>query len=136
MTADKQLEKADYVALAQFRQALRGFTAFSAAAARDAGLTPQQHQALLAIKGAAGEEALTVGEIAASLMVRPHSTVELVDRLSELGLVERRPDPDDARRVRVVLLPRAEAVLRELSAAHLRELASIRPALLALLDRF
>ena len=59
-----------------------------------------------------------------------------MDRLVELGLVERREDPVDHRRVRVALTPHAEALLSELSAAHLRELRAIRPTLLDLLHRF
>jgi DNA-binding MarR family transcriptional regulator len=136
MRDERGLRKADYEALAGFRQALRVFTAFSAAAARKAGLTPQQHQALLAIKGARGRETATVGEIATSLMIRPHSAAELVDRLAQLGLVERATDPEDHRRVRVVLTRQAEEVLDSLSSEHLRELGAIRPTLLALLGRF
>ena len=132
--SDRQhLGKAEYEALAAFRAALRQFTAFSADAARAAGLTPQQHQALLAIKGVPGRDALAVGEIAAQLLIRPNSAVELVDRLAELGFVQRDSDPDDSRRVLVRLTAQAEAILHALSAAHLRELAAIRPALEALL---
>ena len=130
------LTQADYEALAVFRRALRQFTAFSEQAARRAGLTPQQHQALLAIKGAAGAEPLIIGDLAQALLIRPHSAVELVDRLVQLELVERREDPVDHRRVHVALTPHAEALLSELSAAHLKELRAIRPALLDLLRRF
>ena len=130
------LTKADYEALAAFRRALRQFTAFSEQAARRAGLTPQQHQALLSIKGAPGAEPVIIGDLAQALLIRPHSAVELVDRLAQLELVERRADPIDHRRVRVGLTPQAEALLSELSAAHLKELRAIRPALLDLLHRF
>ncbi len=138
MPESRELGWADYQALAAFRLALRRFAAFSAEAARTAGLTPQQHQALLAIKGAAipppdGTEQLTVGEIAAHLLIRPHSAVELIDRMAELGLVRRTGDAADHRRVLVALAPRAEALLSELSAAHLHELAAIRPLLEGLL---
>jgi DNA-binding MarR family transcriptional regulator len=133
MQSERELSKAEYEALAAFRHALRRFAAFSAEAARAAGLTPQQHQALLAIKGAPGCERLTVGEIAAHLLIRPHSAVELVDRLAELGYVVREGDPNDHRRVLVALTPKAGQVLQALSAAHVRELASIRPLLLDLL---
>jgi len=132
----RRLRKPDYEVLAEFRRALRAFTAFSAAAARAAGLTPQQHQALLVIKGAPGRETATIGEIAASLMIRPHSAAELVDRLAQLRMVERAVDPDDHRRVQVALTEQAESVLDGLSAEHLRELGAIRPTLLALLERF
>ena len=126
----------DYPALAAFRHALRGFTAFSEAQAHAAGLTPRQHQALLAIKGGAGAERVSVGDLARQLLIRPHSTGELVDRLVQLGLVERQEDPEDHRRALLRLTARAEAILHELSAAHLRELRAVRPTLLALLRRF
>jgi DNA-binding MarR family transcriptional regulator len=130
------LSQGDYTALAAFRHALRRFTAFSAEAAQAAGLTPQQHQALLAIKGSPAGQAVGVGDIAKSLLVRPQSAVELVDRLMALGLVDRVADPADHRRVQVALTPRAEDVLERLSADHLRELQAIRPALLSLLQLF
>ncbi len=134
--SDAPLTKADYEALAAFRRALRGFSAFSEKAARAAGLTPQQHQALLAIKGAPDRQTLSVGEIAEALLVRPHSAVELMDRLAQLDLVERRGDPADHRRVSVALTGRAEALLCQLSAAHVQELCAIRPTLVALLSQF
>jgi DNA-binding MarR family transcriptional regulator len=68
-------------------------------------------------------------------IIRPNSAAELVTRLEELGLARRAADPADSRRVQVELTGRAEAVLHDLSAAHLRELAAIRPALLALLEQ-
>jgi DNA-binding MarR family transcriptional regulator len=135
MQSHTELLKAEYEALAAFRHALRRFAAFSAEAARGAGLTPQQHQALLAIKGAPGRETLTIGEIAAHLLIRPHSAVELVDRLADLGLIARQPDAADSRRVQVALTARSEALLRDLSVAHLRELQAIRPTLFALLGQ-
>jgi DNA-binding MarR family transcriptional regulator len=76
-----------------------------------------------------------VGEIAAHLLVRHNSAVELIDRLAAADLVARAPDPEDRRRILVGLTGRAEQLLRELSAAHLRELRAIRPALLTLLRR-
>ncbi|HEX5327554.1 MAG TPA: MarR family winged helix-turn-helix transcriptional regulator, partial [Acetobacteraceae bacterium] len=116
------LSRREYVALARFRHALRGFTAFSERAARAAGLTPQQHQALLAIKGAPSGDTPSVGEIAAALMIRPHSAAELVNRLEQLSLVARGADASDHRRVPVALTARAEAVLHQLTEAHLSEL--------------
>jgi DNA-binding MarR family transcriptional regulator len=135
---DGELSDQDYEALAAFRHALRRFAAFSEAEAKAAGLTPQQHQALLAIKGRPkplyGADGLGIGEIAEHLLIRPNTAVELVDRLAEAGLVQRQPDPADRRRVLVRLTDRSETLLRRLSAAHVRELRSIRPGLLALLQ--
>ncbi|MGH7043516.1 MAG: MarR family winged helix-turn-helix transcriptional regulator [Acetobacteraceae bacterium] len=129
-------EAPDYALLAAFRHSLRGFTAFSEARARAAGLTRRQHQALLAIKGAAGPRPLSVGALATQLLIRPHSAVELIDRLVQLGLVERREAPEDHRRAELALTAQAETILRDLSAAHARELRAIRPTLIEMLHRF
>lgn len=128
----------DYVALAAFRHALRGFLAFSAEAAREAGLSPQQHQALLAIKGIDGHEAITVGLLADRLYLRHHSAVGLVDRLVKKRLLKRSPSAEDRRKVYVCLTPQGEALIDRLSATHRAELRRIGPELkrwLELLDR-
>lgn len=130
------LTKANYEALAEFRYALRAFLAFSVHAASEGGLSPQQHQALLAVKGARGRGSLSIQEIASRLLVRHHSAVELVNRLERQGLVKRARDALDGRRVQVLLTHKAEHLLKALSIAHLRELRGIRPALVALLEQF
>jgi DNA-binding MarR family transcriptional regulator len=132
----KILTKEEYEGLAAFRHALREFLVFSEQAARKAGLTPQQHQALLAVKGAPGRDTLGIGEIAEALKIKPHSAVELVDRMANLGLAARHTDPVDHRRVQVGLTARGEDVLEALSSQHLRELRAIGPAVAALLQRF
>jgi DNA-binding MarR family transcriptional regulator len=132
---DCELSQRDYEALAAFRHALRRFTAFSEAEARAAGLTAQQHQALLAIKGTPGRDALGVSDIAAHLLIRHNTAVELVDRLAEAEWVQRQPDPADGRRTLVALTERAERVLRDLSVIHRRELRTIHSTLLTLLKQ-
>lgn len=126
----------DYRTLAQFRYLLRQFAAFSEDAALEAGLTPQQHQALLAIKGFPGRRRVTVGELAERLNIRPHSAVGLVDRLAARGLVRRRPDRADRRQVWIELTRRAEAQLTRLSLAHRDELRRLAPLLRDVLKQF
>src|SRR4051812_28562264 len=87
--------EADYEALANLRYALRRFLDFSSAAAQEAGLPSQQHQALLAIRGYRGEAPMTIGVLAERLLIAPHSTSELVHRLVLAGYVTRRADPAD-----------------------------------------
>lgn len=134
-----RLSPADYELLADFRYALRKFAAFSESAAAGLDLMPQQHQALLAIKGtrkgAPGRRGLYVGEIADRLLIRPHTAAELVGRLARLDLVSREADPEDGRRVEVVLTAKAERMLENLSASHLEELHAMRPLLTRLLAR-
>lgn len=129
------LQKADYENLARFRYLLRRFGAFSEAAANRAGLTTQQHQALLAIKGFPSRERISIGELAQWLNVRHHSVVGLIDRLAARQLVRRTRDPTDQRRVRLELTPKAQALLAGLSAVHRDELRRLAPVLQALLGR-
>jgi DNA-binding MarR family transcriptional regulator len=137
MNADADsITERDYATLAAFRLALRKFAAFSESEAKAAGLSPRQHQALLAIRGTVTADArdMSIGDLAAHLLIRHNSAVELVDRLVDAGFVRRQADPADARRVALALTPQAETLLSGLSAAHLRELKAMRPALVALLE--
>lgn len=121
------LSAADYQALAEFRYQIRRFLRFSEQAARRAGLEPAQHQLLLAVKANAGEP--TIGELAERLQLQHHSTVGLVDRLAECGLVLRHRAEGDRRQVRVRLTPNGQAVLRKLSLDHRAELGATGSAL-------
>src|SRR5215467_12307642 len=106
IAARKRISKSQYENLAAFRYALRQLLHFSEAAAHGAGITPQQHQALLAIKGFPGRDTVTVGELAERLQLRHHSAVELLDRLVDLKLVARSPSTTDRRRVHVQVTAR------------------------------
>ena len=128
----RRLGKGDYQLLADFRYILRQFLSFSEEAASHAGLAPQQHQALLAIKGAGGK--LSIGDLAQRLLVRPHSAVGLVDRLVEAKLLQRDSDQKDRRRVLLTITPTAENVLKSLTAAHRDELNRVAPILKSLLS--
>jgi DNA-binding MarR family transcriptional regulator len=121
------MTKDDYVRLANFRFGLRRFLAFSQANARSHGLTPQQHQALLSIRGFPGRDMITIGELADHLCLRHHSAVELVDRLSALNLVYREVSPDNRRSVLVGLTEAAETALASLSANNLEEIRRLKP---------
>lgn len=132
------LTDGDYRMLAAFRHALRRFLRFSEAAAARQGLRPQQHQALLAIRGAGSAGRLAVGGLAEQLQIRPHSAVGLASRLEALGLVRREAGAGDARQVLLALTPDADRLLERLSRAHREELRRLSPALrdlLAMLDQ-
>lgn len=126
----------DYQSLAEFRHLLARFLAFSEAAAQQAGLSPRQHQAMLAIKGFPGGADVTVGELAERLGIRHHSAVGLVDRLAASGYLLRRADPQDRRRIFLLLTPAGEKKLAELSAIHREELRRLTPLLKPVLARF
>jgi DNA-binding MarR family transcriptional regulator len=128
-----KISKADYETLAAFRYALRQFLRFSEEAAETVGLTPQQHQALLAIRGFPGREHVTIGELAERLQIRHHSAVGLVDRLVAQKLVAREPADSDRRQVYVTLTPGGLSALEQLSAVHRAELRRIGPQIRQLL---
>lgn len=125
------LPLSDYRLLAEFRFLLRKFLAFSEEAAREAGLAPQQHQALLAIKGFDGP--MTIGDLAERLAIRHHSAVGLVARLVDAKLVIRDDDLSDRRRVTLALSHKAETVLAKLTAVHRDELRRLAPVLRTIL---
>ena len=119
----------DYANLLRFRTALRRFEAWSHEQARRVGLTPTQHQLLLAVKGHDDPLGPTIGEAAAYLNTRHHSVVGLVDRAEEAGLLHRARDGADARTVRLLLTELGEQRLDQLSALHLAELSRLEPIL-------
>ena len=118
----RPISDADYRTLAGFRRRLRHFLAFSEAAAREAGLTPQQHQLLLSIRGHPGDRPPSISDAAEALCLQLHSTTELVGRAVDDGFVERRRDPADGRRVVLALTEEGARKLAELSALHRTEL--------------
>src|SRR3954452_9835466 len=128
-----QLNAAEYQKLEEFRFQIRRFLNFSETAARDSGIEPQQHQALLVLKGTPPGQLTTIGHIADRLMLKHHSAVGLVDRLQSLGLVMRRSNPGDARQVLVHLTPKGERLLHNLSVAHRTELEETAPKLISVL---
>jgi DNA-binding MarR family transcriptional regulator len=125
----RELSSEDYENLLAFRSSLRRFLHWSETQARAAGLTPAQHQLMLAVKGHPGAQGPTIGDLAGYLMLRHHSAVELVDRAETAGLVERWGDDDDGRVTRVRLTDEGEARLSMLAQAHLDELRSLAPVL-------
>jgi DNA-binding MarR family transcriptional regulator len=123
----------DYARLLEFRDGLRRFLRWSEERAREAGLTPAQHQLLLAVRGHGSPPSLS--ELAGHLLLRHHSAVELVDRAEQAGLVRRVHGDDDHRVVRVILTAEGDRHLRSLAATHLEELSRTGPRLSALWSR-
>jgi len=126
----RDLDDADYQRLLRFRNGLRRFMDWSKQQAKSAGLTPAQHQLLLAIRGHADPRGPTVGEVAGYLLLRHHSAVGLVDRAADAGLVVRQQDQEDHRVVRLRLTSRGSQLLRQLTATHYEELARLAPQML------
>ncbi|NLV55886.1 MAG: winged helix-turn-helix transcriptional regulator [Acidimicrobiales bacterium] len=122
----------DAARLLAFRDGLRRFLHWSEQQARQAGLTPAQHQLLLAIRGHSGRPA--VGDVVDHLQLRHHSVVELIDRAERADLVRRVGDDADHRVVRLELTDEGARRLADLSAAHLEELSRLRPSFETLWD--
>ena len=124
----------DYRRLLELRTGLRRFLRWSEQQARAAGLTPAQHQLLLAIRGHTDSRGPTVGDVAGHLLLRHHSAVGLVDRAEAAGLVTRRPDADNVSAVRLHLTANGSRRLEALSELHLQELEHLAPTMHALWD--
>lgn len=116
--------------LAWFRYNLRKFLRFSEKAARQCGVTPQQHQLMLGIAGYTGRGTATVSELAEFLQERHNSVVGLVERAAQRGLVRKEHDTDDRRFVLVSLTPQGEQILARLTELHKEEVKAAREALM------
>lgn len=124
-----RLTKSQYEMLAALRYYLRQYLRFSELAARDAGLTPRQYQALLAIRGFPDREKVTIGELAEQLQIAHHSAVGLVDRSVDQDLIAREPGVEDRRQVYVKLTKHGREVLEQLAGTHRREIRRLGPRL-------
>ncbi len=129
MNVPEELSLADYRALAEFRYQIRRFLRFSEDAARSAGIEPQHHQLMLAVKGMPAGKRARVADLAERLQLHHNSVVELVGRLAEKGLVERHRDREDRREVTVRLTRRGQRILKDLTIYHRDELRSTAVAL-------
>jgi DNA-binding MarR family transcriptional regulator len=127
--------RVDYETLAELRYQIRRFLRVRELAARAAGIEPQQYLVLLQVKGLARRGPATIAALAERLQVRHHAAVQVVDRLTRLGLVERRRGGRDRREVSVDLSSAGEAVLRRLAFHSMAELETEGPALVASLRR-
>ena len=117
-----------YEALAGFRSALRRFLAGSESISREAGVTPPQYQAMLAIKTRPGAT-MAMKELAEQLLLTHHAAVQMVDRLAKAGLASREASTADRRLVLLKLTPKGEALLDDLAARHREIVLRQEPAL-------
>lgn len=128
----RSLSDADFARLADLRHGLRSFLHWSAEQAQRAGLTPAQHQLLLAIRASSDPRGPTVSDVASALLIRHNSAVGLVNRAQEAGLIARERDPDLHSLVHLQLTDDGSAKLASLSELHLHELAQLAPTMRAL----
>ena len=129
----KKTNSPDFKAMAELRYQIRRFLRFSENAARQAGIEPQQHQLLLAVRGLPDNLKPTIGVLAERMQLQHHSTVELIDRLVDRGLLCRLRATDDRRQVLIKLTRDGEEFLETLSLHHLQELQSAGPRFVKIL---
>ena len=122
-----RLRDAHYRSLADWRHALRRFLSASESITRSLGVSPTQYQLLLFVRGSPGGRP-SIADLAEKLQVRHQSAVGLVDRCEEAGLVERRRDPANRRRVLVRMTRRGSALLARLAAEHFRTIENLGEA--------
>jgi DNA-binding MarR family transcriptional regulator len=127
MAQASKLTDHDYARLLEFRTAIRKFLDYSKTQAAGLGLTPAQHQLLLAIRGHPRRGGPTINDVAECLLIKHHSAVELVDRAENIGLVQRRADRGDQRVVRLTLTRTGATKLERISAANLAEIDRLGP---------
>ena len=131
-----QLQSLDYEALATFRYAMRKFLRFSKEELKaKAELTPEQYEALLAIRAFAPKRGLTIGELSERLQVKHHTAISLVDKLEARALIVRRPSTEDRRVVCVQLTRKGRGMLASVAAIHRRELKTRSPEMIEALER-
>jgi DNA-binding MarR family transcriptional regulator len=129
-----KLSSADYRSLAAFRYEIRKFLSFSEQAAREAGIEPQQHQLLLAVRGLPEGTRPTIRAVAERLCVQHHTAVALVDRLEDRGLLARERSTLDRREVLLELTDAGAELLQGLSALHREQLQTVGPQMLTALQ--
>jgi DNA-binding MarR family transcriptional regulator len=126
----------DYEALANFRYAMRKFLSFSKRAlAVEARMTPEQYEALLALKAFAGSTGLTITQLSERLQVKHHTAVSLVDRLEALRFVRRTPGVTDRRQVYVRLTAVGARTLSKVAILHRAEMRVRSPEMIEALAR-
>jgi DNA-binding MarR family transcriptional regulator len=135
MTPRLAIPPSDYQALSEFRYQLRRYVRLSEEAARAAGVEPQQHQLMLAVKGLPEGEEPRIAYLAERLQIQHHSAVELVDRMEKKSLITRARGANDRREVHIQLTTRGDRVLAELTRQMREELRSAAPDLVATLRK-
>lgn len=123
------LDKSDYEALLHLRSAMRRYIRFVDEGARAVGITPQQHQLLLAVKGQTRRDWATVSEIAEELQLKHNSTVGLANRCLTAGLIRKETSASDHRVVRIFLTPQGESLLEALSLRNVEQLHWLQKAI-------
>jgi DNA-binding MarR family transcriptional regulator len=131
----KKLSRPEYKALAEFRYQIRKYLRYMEEAARSYGYHPQQYQFLLAIEGLPDGQTPTIKTLAERMQLNHNSTVELVDRCEQRGLLQRTHDGVSRREVTLVPTSAGIRMMEDQASASRAELQEIGPVLFASLQR-
>ena len=129
------LNSPEFETLAAFRYQVRKFLRFSKDLLSAEDLTPDQYQALLAIRAFSDQQKLSIRDLAEQLQVRHHSTFGIVDQLVSRAAVVRQVSPDDRRKVLLTLTPKGEELVARLAPPHRQELTRLCPEMIETLQR-
>jgi DNA-binding MarR family transcriptional regulator len=129
------LNSPDFETLASFRYHVRRFLRFSKDLLISEDLTPDQYQALLAIRASTSRGSLSIRDLAEQLQVRHHSTVGIVDQLVLRAAIVREVAPDDRRKILLTLTPKGEELIQRLAPPHHKELSRLSPEIIETLQR-
>jgi DNA-binding MarR family transcriptional regulator len=136
MAMVRSLQEEDYDALAAFRYAMRKFLSFSKRAlANEAQLTPEQYEALLALKAFSSSTGLTIGDLSERLQVKHNTAVGIVDKLEAMSLLGREPGVLDRRQVFLRLTVEGDQLLARLAGIHREEMRVRSPEMIQALVR-
>jgi len=102
--------------------------------AANAGLNPEQYEALLAIKAFPGKS-ITISQLSERLQVKHHSAVNIVNRLAERKLLRRTEGEKDRRERHLELTAKGEGLIEELAAVHYTELRNRSAEMIKALQR-
>lgn len=134
-SAAKTLSRPEYKALAEFRYQIRKYLRYMEEKARARGYNPQQYQLLLAIEGLPEGKAPTIKTVAERMQLNHNTTVELVDRCEERGLLRRQRAGLDRRLVTLEVTPDGKRMMQEQATASRAELREVGPILFASLQQ-
>ncbi len=125
----------DFETLAAFRYQVRRFLRFSKDLLSSEDLTPDQYQALLAIRASPADRKLSIRDLAEQLQVRHHSTVGIVDQLVSRAAIVRQVAPEDRRKILLSLTEKGEEIVERLAPPHRAELSRLCPEMIRTLEK-
>ena len=86
---------------------------------REHGLEPGWHDVLATLRRTGPPYRLRPTEFSSALMLTSSGTTKRLDRLEQVGLIERAPDPEDRRGILITLTDKGRELIDSVTDAHL-----------------